>query len=749
MTSPDGITWTSRTSAADNNWYSVTYGNGLFVAVSGSGTGNRVMTSPDGITWTSRTSAADNNWYSVTYGNGLFVAVSTSGTGNRVMTSSVTTYFNGASAQQIEGSLSGASAFDNVIMTGAGQKIITDSASTTNLTINTTATTTFNDALSTLETFSASAGSKIAFGAGVTTTVGSLVLSGTSGEPISFFSDTPATQANFALIGSSTVTYTTITDNNACGSTGGEIDVSGGNNIDGGNTDCWVFILPVPTIMLTENLHFYVNQATTTISAVTITENAATSSIVSVNDIRINIATTTTDFRFDTNTISLSMSGTASGKVSGTVSYEDDGATMVIDVTTDFSPSDTLIIDGIKVGSFNSVSTTTGNFALYKNGDVTGESTATSPQTIRITGSLLLSDHTLGQVSNKFSFRNETDETLFAFNLTANGEEETITDLVLTLFGIQGITTSNLSNFRLYKDNNSDGELDGGDIQIDSAGILNINGQNGAVTFSTDFIATSSADYIVIADVTSIDKGNAVVFRLSSIGITASGDISLFEPYIIDTLEIIQHHRYISGGGGSSARIDAIEVVSDGDVTGGDEDSGEEIGYIPDGENISPEIGFFNPTATGDVNNEWTNGSNALLSDGSYATATSVNLRQSYCGFSFGIPTTDTIQGIAVKLDASGSTADGTIDVSISWDGGGSYTTNKATPTLVGTDVVYAVGGLTDTWGRSWSVGDFSTVNFRLRVTAQPVSNTVKLDALEVRVFHQAGGGGAGGGGGI
>ena len=87
MTSPDGITWTSRTSAADNFWTSVVYGGGLFVAVSSSGTGNRVMTSPDGITWTSRTSAADNSWESVTYGGGLFVAVSYTGTGNRVMTS--------------------------------------------------------------------------------------------------------------------------------------------------------------------------------------------------------------------------------------------------------------------------------------------------------------------------------------------------------------------------------------------------------------------------------------------------------------------------------------------------------------------------------------------------------------------------------------------------------------------------------------------------------------------------------------
>ncbi len=87
MTSPDGINWTSRTIPVNNAWYSVTYGNGLFVAVADSGTGNRVMTSPDGINWTIRTSAADNGWHSVTYGNGLFVAVAETGIGNRVMTS--------------------------------------------------------------------------------------------------------------------------------------------------------------------------------------------------------------------------------------------------------------------------------------------------------------------------------------------------------------------------------------------------------------------------------------------------------------------------------------------------------------------------------------------------------------------------------------------------------------------------------------------------------------------------------------
>jgi hypothetical protein len=88
MTSPDGITWTARVAAEANQWQSVTYGNGVFVAVSDNGT-NRVMTSSDGITWTARAASgtADNSWRSVTFGDGKFVATSPLGT-NRVMVSS-------------------------------------------------------------------------------------------------------------------------------------------------------------------------------------------------------------------------------------------------------------------------------------------------------------------------------------------------------------------------------------------------------------------------------------------------------------------------------------------------------------------------------------------------------------------------------------------------------------------------------------------------------------------------------------
>lgn len=85
--SADGITWTARTPAADIGWMSIAYGDGLWVAVAETGSGNRVMTSPDGISWTGRTSAADDSWESVAYGDGLWVAVADQGSGSRVMTS--------------------------------------------------------------------------------------------------------------------------------------------------------------------------------------------------------------------------------------------------------------------------------------------------------------------------------------------------------------------------------------------------------------------------------------------------------------------------------------------------------------------------------------------------------------------------------------------------------------------------------------------------------------------------------------
>ncbi len=82
-TSPDGVTWTQQItpdSAAYYFWWSVTYGNGLFVA---SGISDSIMTSPDGISWTVRNPTTPlipfgnqtSNLTDITYANGMFVAV--------------------------------------------------------------------------------------------------------------------------------------------------------------------------------------------------------------------------------------------------------------------------------------------------------------------------------------------------------------------------------------------------------------------------------------------------------------------------------------------------------------------------------------------------------------------------------------------------------------------------------------------------------------------------------------------------
>ena len=70
--SDDGITWTQTTLPAKANWYSVTFGNNRFVAVA---MGTIAADSNDGITWTQTTLPSSTNWNSVTFGNGKFIAI--------------------------------------------------------------------------------------------------------------------------------------------------------------------------------------------------------------------------------------------------------------------------------------------------------------------------------------------------------------------------------------------------------------------------------------------------------------------------------------------------------------------------------------------------------------------------------------------------------------------------------------------------------------------------------------------------
>ncbi len=93
--SPDGITWTSRTSGfGSTQIQKVIYGNSVWVAI---GNGGLISSSSDGITWTLRTSNfSTNNFRDIHFANSLFVAVGAGGgatnTGGLVYSSDGTTW---------------------------------------------------------------------------------------------------------------------------------------------------------------------------------------------------------------------------------------------------------------------------------------------------------------------------------------------------------------------------------------------------------------------------------------------------------------------------------------------------------------------------------------------------------------------------------------------------------------------------------------------------------------------------------
>ena len=86
FTSEDGFVWTSRTTASNDAWSNIEYGNGLFVAVAQSWTaGGGIMTSPDGITWTLREAPSVTGGFTdLAYGAGIWVATVSGSPGTMV-----------------------------------------------------------------------------------------------------------------------------------------------------------------------------------------------------------------------------------------------------------------------------------------------------------------------------------------------------------------------------------------------------------------------------------------------------------------------------------------------------------------------------------------------------------------------------------------------------------------------------------------------------------------------------------------
>lgn len=76
-TSADGLNWTTHALPGGTNWgSSVVYGGGTYLASDSGNGANKVITSTDGANWTAQTMPSAGYWNYLAYGNGTFVALS-------------------------------------------------------------------------------------------------------------------------------------------------------------------------------------------------------------------------------------------------------------------------------------------------------------------------------------------------------------------------------------------------------------------------------------------------------------------------------------------------------------------------------------------------------------------------------------------------------------------------------------------------------------------------------------------------
>ena len=126
--------------------------------------------------------------------------------------------------------------------------------------------------------------------------------------------------------------------------------------------------------------------------------------------------------------------------------------------------------------------------------------------------------------------------------------------------------------------------------------------------------------------------------------------------------------------------------------------------------------------------------SRATMTGTTFAVATLNN-------YTFGIPSGATINGIEVNTEFSISSASytATLQISLSWDNGTNYTTAKSdTITGTTTDKNSTMGGVADTWGRSWTDTEFADGTFLVKVEGKSstVGNSCRLDFLQIKVYY-------------
>lgn len=158
------------------------------------------------------------------------------------------------------------------------------------------------------------------------------------------------------------------------------------------------------------------------------------------------------------------------------------------------------------------------------------------------------------------------------------------------------------------------------------------------------------------------------------------------------------------------------------------------------------DTGYKFPTTFGSPSNQFTSGNQLGADDSSYATDGTVGHKQDTATYGFGIPAGSTINSADVEIQGTVTTGNNgdnvEVDMDLSWNGGTNYGTaepftfTKTTPLA---DETFTVVGSVVLGGHAWVDTDFSTANFRVRLTyisETRATNAVRIDYIKIKIHY-------------
>lgn len=310
------------------------------------------------------------------------------------------------------------------------------------------------------------------------------------------------------------------------------------------------------TVSSAANQTFFVGQATTTASAITIVAGSgAIGAITSANDIRVRIASSSVNMRWDTTLLAATLSGSAVASTSATVSYPDT-YTLLLNVTSEWLPGGDLTISNLAFTNFGSSTDATSSLYLYIGGAADQTIDAIDDKWVAIYGSAIISNTDSGQQTNVFSEAGDSlvGANLFRLKLISGTQTIKVKELSIDIFDSYGFVGSDITNPTLCLDINGNGVFDAGEPEVDKNGKVSLSGTTGEISFNSSWTVTSTRDIIMKADVSNLVDGDYLTLSILSykLKIKDAGDKDMVVSN--NTVSNAKHGKPVKarGGGGGA-----------------------------------------------------------------------------------------------------------------------------------------------------------------------------------------------------